>query len=375
MPVSIRVRNFQSIADAAVEVEGFTVVTGPNNSGKSALQRAVRAAFQNARGSAFVRRGTTKASVEIDFHDGHSFRWEKGVGKDAKPTYVIDGGAPIHPGQGIPDELADMGVRPVMAGGKQFWPQFAPQFTGQVFLLDEPGSVLAEAVADVDRVGKINAALKLAESDRRAAASELKVRKADIERIGEALGKFDGIEDVAVMVADLERDRKQAARIETALDGLEKLRSDHAAAVASVARLSGVETVEIPEDDIFANAAALAAEIVGLGALSGRLNAAGGKVSRFAGLDAVELEFDLEGLSRVAAAVGVLEGLAARLGAATIAERSAKEEVDHAVLEAEEADLAVARFLDEIGTCPYCGALTTGTSGPAGGPEHGTTCP
>ncbi len=40
--VKVRVKNFQSIREAEVEVKGLTVITGPNNSGKTAFMRAVK---------------------------------------------------------------------------------------------------------------------------------------------------------------------------------------------------------------------------------------------------------------------------------------------------------------------------------------------
>ena len=37
MPLKVRVRNFQSIEDATLVIDGLTVVTGTNNAGKSAF--------------------------------------------------------------------------------------------------------------------------------------------------------------------------------------------------------------------------------------------------------------------------------------------------------------------------------------------------
>ena len=135
MAVRIRVRNFQSIEDAEVEVSGLTVVTGQNNSGKTALMRAVRGVFENSGGDAFVRHGTDALAVHLDFGDA-DVTWTKGP--KVKPTYIV-GGKTINPGRSVPDEVTSLGVAPVQAGSGEAWPQIAPQFTGQVFLLDLPG--------------------------------------------------------------------------------------------------------------------------------------------------------------------------------------------------------------------------------------------
>ena len=64
MPVRIHVKNFQSIADANLVVDRFTVITGANNSGKTALIRAVQGVFANSSGDAYVRHGTERPITE-----------------------------------------------------------------------------------------------------------------------------------------------------------------------------------------------------------------------------------------------------------------------------------------------------------------------
>jgi len=65
MLTHLTVRNYQSIADADLPLGSITVVTGPSSSGKSALLRALFSLIENTRGSAFVRHGTSTASVVL----------------------------------------------------------------------------------------------------------------------------------------------------------------------------------------------------------------------------------------------------------------------------------------------------------------------
>ena len=248
MPITIRVRNYQSIEDATVVVDGFTVVTGQNNTGKSAFQRAVRAAFQNAKGSSFIRHGADKCIVNIDFGDGHTLQWEKGRTSKDKPKYIIDGGEPIFPGQGVPDEVLNLGIHPIEIGKDSVWPQFAPQFKGQLFLIDQPGSVLAEAVSDVDRVSQLNQALRLAESDKRNSAAKMKVRLVDEETQTKDVAKFKGLDQVVSDMQSLEVQEKQLARIEKALTGMKDLRDRVRRHQKVVLDLSGVDKIEVPDD-------------------------------------------------------------------------------------------------------------------------------
>ena len=206
---NVRVRNFQSIRDAHVEVSGFTVVTGSNNAGKSALVRAIRGAFTNPRGHAYVRHGAEAARVDLSFSDGQTLTWEKGP-RDNR--YTLNGKILEKVGAGVPPEVSRLRVEPLEAAGREIWPQFAPQFTGQVFLLDEPGSVLAEAVADVSRVGVLNEALRLAQSDRRTVALEIKAAASEVARGEGELARYGGLDALSARVVKLE---EAAERIRT----------------------------------------------------------------------------------------------------------------------------------------------------------------
>ena len=237
MPFRLRVKNFQSIEDASLDVDGLTVVTGPNNSGKTAMIRAVYGAFTNARGTKYVRHGKASCEVSLDFADGRSLVWEKG---EKVNRYVLDGKTLNKVGQGAPPEMTSLGVLPVEASGRELWPQFAHQFVGQVFLIDEPGSVLAEAIADVTRVGVLNEALRNAQSDRRTAASDLKLRQADVSKHEAAAKKFDGLDDALKLASEVDAVRADLAALQRQLDEARRLRDRLRQAQAEVTRLSPV---------------------------------------------------------------------------------------------------------------------------------------
>jgi hypothetical protein len=215
MPFSIRVRDFQSIEDATIEVAGLTVVTGQNNGGKTALIRSVFGAFTNARGTKFVRHGKDSTQVGLSFSDGRSLLWEKG---EKVNRYELDGKKLNRVGQGVPPEIETLGVTAVEAAGVELWPQFAHQFVGQVFLLDKPGSLLAEAVANVDKVGVLNESLRLATSDRRSAASELKVRLEDVGKIEDSLLRFGGLDEAVSHVRKVGVIQTQTVEDQKSLD-------------------------------------------------------------------------------------------------------------------------------------------------------------
>ena len=244
MTVKIRVRDFQSIEDAEIEVSGLTVITGANNTGKSASLRAVFGLFTNARGTKFVRHGKDQCSVSVTFGDGRSVTWEKGAKQN---RYTVDGKVLDKVGAGVPPEVEALGVVPITASGRELWPQFAQQFTGQVFLLDQPGSVLAESIADVSRVGVLNEALRLSQSDRRSLTSELKVRLSDVSRLEGVEAGYAGLDRVEEKVAELATLKTETDTLKERAEGVRSLRDNLRTLSDTVEEFVPVRWVEIPD--------------------------------------------------------------------------------------------------------------------------------
>lgn len=356
MPFTVHVENFQSLSDVTVAVDGFTVVTGTNNTGKSALLRAIRGAFQNARGTSYIRHGQTKSVVEITFDDGRKLRWEKGNKAGDKPTYIIDGGNPIHPGQAVPDEVRALGVKPIMVGGREVWPQFAPQFTGQIFLLDQPGSVLAEAVSDVNHVAQLNEALRFAESDKRSAAAELKIRLVDQVTLETAVKKYDGLDDLDAEIVALEAAHAKVVKIGNVIQAATTLKNRLEAAQAAVDKLLGVEGLEIPDTKAATDAVdALDA----LTRLQGRMTTAKAAVVKLTGipdLDDVDWTEASDLWDSLQAHLDLRDKLvAAKTGVSSIAGQAVQAD-DAFTIVMQEIEVA----LGDLGECPTCGTIHTG---------------
>ena len=351
--MKVTVENFQSIKRAEIDVDGFTVITGSNNSGKTALMRAVRGAFQNTPGTAFVRHGEDNCRVEIDLGDTN-FSWEKGK---KKPTYEIEGKV-LNPGKEVPDEVAATGVRPIKAGGREIWPQMAPQFTGQVFLVDQPGSVLAEAVADVERVGKLNRALKAAESDKRSATSEVKVRRKDLETHQNELQGFDGLDEVQAKVEALETAAAQASKIEQAVAGLSKLSERLTGARETVSELEGADVIEVPSRDDIQDIVAVGRDCKALEELKANLDEVRAESEALEPLNqALSVAENLEALGDIdLTPLSELEALKANLAQAQDKLSGLEAALGGALKDLQEEEDLVSEILGGLSECPTCGA-------------------
>jgi len=353
MPVTVRVQNFQSIQDATVEIDNFTVVTGRNNSGKTALLRAIRGVFQNTGGTAFIREGTKKTTVSVDFGDA-KVQWSKGTTKRDRPTYIVNDGSPIHPGSSVPEEVEALGVFPINAGGRDVWPTIASQFTGQIFLLDRPGSALAEAVADVDRVTQLNGALRRSESDRRQTVAALKIRTSDLKEQEEVVASFHGLDTVADAVGGLTSKQDIARKTARAVLKLHALRDRIIKATADVNDLASIAGLEVPDPSV---ALKLRSEIHRISDLRDRLTDALRDEKQLKGVSTLMVDIDDAPSTRIRDALRVLGDLRERLSAARLRVVQMLTKLDVAEAGLVKAASVAETMLSEVGQCPLCSTV------------------
>ena len=250
MPVRVRIKDFQSIKKAEILIEGLSVITGTNNSGKTAVMRAVRGVFTNPPAGPLVRKGEAHLSVELVFGDGTTILWEKGWETPARKTtvnrYKVNGVSLPLAGRGAPPEVAALGVCEIQASSDRVWPQIAPQFTGSLFLVHRSGAAVAEALSDVDKVGRLTKALKLSEKDRRSTEAELRVRRKDVKAHKEAVAHYDGLDPVSEAIGELVGMRAHAQELSSNLQVATGFQQRWAVSAATVEALRGF-SVELPE--------------------------------------------------------------------------------------------------------------------------------
>lgn len=180
--MKVKIKNFQSLKDVEFDIQGLTVITGQNNTGKSAIARAIYGAFKNTKGNYFVRNGEKNCQVDLEF-DGNTITWEKGKKIN---RYTINGQTLDKVGSGVPSELQDLGIKSVDVDGRTLYPQFARQFE-QIFLLDLPPSSLSSALSDVEVINKIDKANALCRKEIKEINSKLRVKREDLEHEGNKL--------------------------------------------------------------------------------------------------------------------------------------------------------------------------------------------
>ena len=105
MLTRIELTNFMSHAQTVIEpAPGLTVLTGPNNCGKSAVVTALQILCHNDNSTYVLRHEEKECAVRVETDDGHVVEWRR----KTSPSYTIDGKLFDRlKTAGIPQELHD----------------------------------------------------------------------------------------------------------------------------------------------------------------------------------------------------------------------------------------------------------------------------
>ena len=146
MITRIRIRNFQSHAKTELKLEQVTSIVGSTDAGKSAVVRALRWALLNQpNGTAFIRKGKTKAFVEVIVDDVKVKR-ERGKQLNQYTTSFGDFKAL---GGKVPEDLTTLfGVSDLNFQGQHDSPFWFTASAGQV-------AKNLNAIVDLDIIDKI----------------------------------------------------------------------------------------------------------------------------------------------------------------------------------------------------------------------------
>lgn len=188
----IQLTGFQSHVDSTISVSpGLTVITGPSDSGKTAIIRAIRwVVFGEPAGDSFVNKAIGQTKVSIHLTTGTVVTKQR---KGAKTSYTLE-----NPGEDpmvfdkaeTPEEIIKaLGIVKTQFGDFETELNFAYQLAAP-FLLSEPSSAGAKVLGKLSGTEVVDMAIKAVAKDNYAANQQRLQSIKDIEKTEAALAQF-----------------------------------------------------------------------------------------------------------------------------------------------------------------------------------------
>jgi len=237
----ITIKNFQSIKEASLNIEGFTVIIGRNNIGKSAIIRAIGSALSNQTGSDFIRRGEKSTEVSIK-RDGLDLLWKKG----SSSSYKINGESFSKLNRSVPEPILNHGFRKIEAVSPALDPLIADQFN-PLFLIDKSGtSIPTEVLSALYQLDVLNRADEACQKDLRSNKSLLKIREEDIKKYDENLKPYNEFISLKVKIDHVKELKKDVLNIAKDLEEIDELIEEYNDVTENIRKFDGYDKLTVP---------------------------------------------------------------------------------------------------------------------------------
>jgi DNA repair ATPase RecN len=241
MSTKIQIKNFQSIENVEFEVDGFTVIVGKNNIGKSAIIRAVDSVLTNRSGKEFIRKGKKQTEVKIQ-REGFEIDWKKGD----KTSYKVNNVDFSALSGSIPKPMIEAGFSKMEIEDKKISPLIASQFQ-ELFLLDKSGSVVTQVLSNLYNIDTLSEADNLCQKELKNNKSILKAREVDLKPLQEKLEKFQDFESLKKQVSELTEKEKVCNKMQIDITLLINYEDRLAILQESAKQLSTITSIKIPD--------------------------------------------------------------------------------------------------------------------------------
>lgn len=221
--VAVSIKGFQSHIDSALHLgPGLNVITGPSDSGKTAVIRAVRwVAFGEPSGEAFVNAKAGEAEVTLTLDNGVEIKKHR---KSGKTKYWVTGHAEPFEKAEVPQEVKlALGIDKQTFGDFETALNFAYQLEAP-FIISETASAGAKILGKLAGTEVVDLAVKAVGKDTYAARQERQQAEKDIARINGDLVQYDDLDDLKQA---LDAAEYVVSQIDEAVARKEKLESLH----------------------------------------------------------------------------------------------------------------------------------------------------
>ena len=190
----ITIENFQSHRKTEVELDEFTVIIGPTDSGKSAIIRAIRwCLFNDVDNLNFIREGEKFAEVTVEFADGGKIIRHRGATENSYKIQPV-GGEEIFLtafGSGtVPEVMQFHGMFEANLFGEPQNLNVSNQLEAPFFLAESPARK-AMMIGQIANTDVIDLAIEKAAQDIRTEKTKEKLVRGDLKKTESELKTYD----------------------------------------------------------------------------------------------------------------------------------------------------------------------------------------
>lgn len=248
--IRVIIKNYKSIRDIDIDIEGYTAFLAPNFMGKSATLSAIGSALRNRSGTDFITTGEKFCEVRVIFDKPElkmDILWHKEEGNN---FYVIDGVKYDKVGNGPPPKpIIDAGLTPFFFGDKSVNFHFAAQNHPLFLVHEQDKDYVTDLLAMIYKVDVLYKAGGLAKKGMREANSVVNLREKDVKAAELAMRNFDGLNPAGDMLTSVEALVNAITDSEEKLGELEALCSDKDRMHASISAAQEVnlDIFEFPD--------------------------------------------------------------------------------------------------------------------------------
>lgn len=209
--MKLRLKNFQSISNADIEIGPLTVLVGQSDIGKSAVIRALYLLHRNQGGLELVKHGSAKLAVEQELEDGTKVAILKGKGVN---SYFVNDKSFSKIGRDIPVEVLDLLRTSELPLDKDLSLDlnFSLQFD-HPFLLADSTSIITKAISSLSGINIIYSAIREGSAE----AQKLKTKAEILLGTVSELLKYDKFsEEISQLSLDFSKIKKLDEEISSA---------------------------------------------------------------------------------------------------------------------------------------------------------------
>ena len=224
----ITLHNFMSHAFTEIELSpGLTVLTGPNNCGKSAFVSALQVLAENTSGDYMVRHGAKECRVIVETDDGHVIEWKR---KKKVVSYTIDGQDFHRLRNSVPDILPEvLRLAKVKSGDSDEFDVHFGEQKSPIFLLGDRGSRAARFFASssdasvlIEMQKRHRSKVKVAQQDYQRQQTEQKQNEATLKLLQPVPDLESELETLETQYQTLQAETQQIQQLETLISELTK---------------------------------------------------------------------------------------------------------------------------------------------------------